>query len=116
MIKVSFRHHLCFKSPCFHSTVHDSGLSLTLKLTLDFQDSSILVLNKPPKVPMKGHLPVHNSMDVLAAAALSYGNKEGPKLVRSLCCFKFLSEILSECILGYLKLFVYVACGHRFID
>jgi len=41
------------------------------------------VLNKPPKVPMKGHLPVHNSMDVLAAAALSYGNEEGPKLVSS---------------------------------
>jgi hypothetical protein len=40
------------------------------------------VLNKPPKVPMKGHLPVHNSMDVLAAAALKYGNEEGPKLVR----------------------------------
>jgi hypothetical protein len=39
------------------------------------------VLNKPPKVPMKGHLPVHNSMDVLAAAALSYGNEQGPKLV-----------------------------------
>lgn len=48
------------------------------------RDSSILVLNKPPKVPMKGHLPVHNSMDVLAAAALSYGNKEGPKLVHRL--------------------------------
>lgn len=40
------------------------------------------MLNKPPKVPMKGNLPVHNSMDVLAAAALSYGNEEGPKLVR----------------------------------
>ncbi|OEL36407.1 RNA pseudouridine synthase 3, mitochondrial [Dichanthelium oligosanthes] len=45
------------------------------------RDSAMLVLNKPPKVPMKGHLPVHNSMDVLAAAALSYGNEEGPKLV-----------------------------------
>uniref|UniRef100_I1QK84 Pseudouridine synthase RsuA/RluA-like domain-containing protein n=1 Tax=Oryza glaberrima TaxID=4538 RepID=I1QK84_ORYGL len=44
------------------------------------KDSAILVLNKPPKVPMKGNLPVHNSMDVLAAAALSYGNEEGPKL------------------------------------
>jgi hypothetical protein len=58
------------------------------KLNLfQLQDSAILVLNKPPKVPMKGHLPVHNSMDVLAAAALSYGNKEGPKLVSSRVVF-----------------------------
>jgi hypothetical protein len=48
-----------------------------------------LVLNKPPKVPMKGHLPVHNSMDVLAAAALSYGSEEGPKLVSSRVVFLF---------------------------
>ncbi|CAL5005276.1 unnamed protein product [Urochloa decumbens] len=54
------------------------------KAALNFQDSAILVLNKPPKVPMKGHLPVHNSMDVLATAALSYGNEVGPKLVHRL--------------------------------
>uniref|UniRef100_A0A0D3H8K8 Uncharacterized protein n=1 Tax=Oryza barthii TaxID=65489 RepID=A0A0D3H8K8_9ORYZ len=39
-----------------------------------FSDSAILVLNKPTKVPMKGNLPVHNSMDVLAAAALFIGS------------------------------------------
>ncbi|XP_020110889.1 RNA pseudouridine synthase 3, mitochondrial isoform X1 [Ananas comosus] len=48
------------------------------------RDSAIIVLNKPPKVPVKGHLPVHNSMDVLAAAALSYGNEQGPQLVHRL--------------------------------
>ncbi|KAH9668010.1 RNA pseudouridine synthase 3 [Citrus sinensis] len=48
------------------------------------KDSAILVLNKPPKVPLKGHLPVHNSMDALAAAALSYDYNEGPKLVHRL--------------------------------
>ncbi|ONK68433.1 uncharacterized protein A4U43_C05F11450 [Asparagus officinalis] len=48
------------------------------------KDSAIIVLNKPPKVPVKGNLPVHNSMDALAAAALSYGSKEGPKLVHRL--------------------------------
>lgn len=32
---------------------------------------------------LQGNLPVHNSMDALAAAALSYGNEEGPKLVSS---------------------------------
>ncbi|XP_077238564.1 pseudouridine synthase family protein [Tasmannia lanceolata] len=49
-----------------------------------YKDSAIIVLNKPPKVPMKGNLPVHNSMDALAAAALSYGYEEGPKLVHRL--------------------------------
>lgn len=55
-----------------------------LRRLVIYRDSAILVLNKPPKVPMKGHLPVHNSMDVLAAAALSYGSEEGPKLVHRL--------------------------------
>lgn len=27
-------------------------------------------------------MPIHNSMDALAAAALSYGNDEGPRLVK----------------------------------
>ncbi|KAK6263875.1 hypothetical protein SCA6_019309 [Theobroma cacao] len=47
-------------------------------------DYAILVLNKPPKLPVKGSLPVHNSMDALAAAALSYDHDEGPKLVHRL--------------------------------
>ncbi|XWS20600.1 hypothetical protein CRYUN_Cryun31cG0116600 [Craigia yunnanensis] len=47
-------------------------------------DYAILVLNKPPKLPVKGSLPVHNSMDALAAAALSYDYDEGPKLVHRL--------------------------------
>ncbi|KAK1323367.1 hypothetical protein QJS10_CPA02g01573 [Acorus calamus] len=46
-----------------------------------YKDSAILVLNKPPRMPSKGNLPVHNSMDALAAAALSFGREEGPKLV-----------------------------------
>ncbi|KAF6141787.1 hypothetical protein GIB67_027965 [Kingdonia uniflora] len=49
-----------------------------------YKDSAIMVLNKPPKLPIKGNLPVHNSMDALAAAALCYGNEEGPKLVHRL--------------------------------
>ncbi|KAK9286065.1 hypothetical protein L1049_014444 [Liquidambar formosana] len=48
------------------------------------QDSAILLLNKPPKLPVKGNLPVHNSMDALAAAALSYNYDEGPNLVHRL--------------------------------
>ncbi|PIA48013.1 hypothetical protein AQUCO_01400539v1 [Aquilegia coerulea] len=49
-----------------------------------YKDSAIMILNKPPKLPIKGNLPVHNSMDALAAAALSYGFEEGPKLVHRL--------------------------------
>ncbi|KAK2965467.1 hypothetical protein RJ640_008261 [Escallonia rubra] len=47
-------------------------------------DPAIIVLNKPPKLPVQGNLPVHNSMDALAAAALSYDYDEGPKLVHRL--------------------------------
>ncbi|KAL7617233.1 hypothetical protein Lser_V15G02906 [Lactuca serriola] len=36
--------------------------------------------SEPPKVPLKGNLAVHNSMDALAAAALCYDYDEGPKL------------------------------------
>ncbi|CAO2824583.1 unnamed protein product [Amaranthus hypochondriacus] len=49
-----------------------------------YKDSAIIVLNKPPKLPVKGNLPVHNSMDALAAAALTYDYEEGPQLVHRL--------------------------------
>ncbi|KMS97196.1 hypothetical protein BVRB_7g177780 isoform B [Beta vulgaris subsp. vulgaris] len=49
-----------------------------------YKDSAIIVLNKPPKLPVKGNLPVHNSLDALAAAALSYDYEEGPQLVHRL--------------------------------
>nr|GLL49577.1 RNA pseudouridine synthase 3, mitochondrial [Ipomoea trifida] len=49
-----------------------------------YKDSALIVLNKPPKLPVKGNLPVHNSMDALAAAALSYNYDEGPRLVHHL--------------------------------
>ncbi|KAH0876215.1 hypothetical protein HID58_073577 [Brassica napus] len=35
-------------------------------------------------VCFQGNVPIHNSMDALAAAALSYGNDEGPRLVHRL--------------------------------
>ncbi|XP_057806926.1 RNA pseudouridine synthase 3, mitochondrial [Salvia miltiorrhiza] len=46
-----------------------------------YKDSAILVLNKPPNLPVKGPVTIHNSMDALAAASLSYNYDEGPKLV-----------------------------------
>lgn len=55
-----------------------------LQRLVKYKDSAIIVLNKPPKLPIKGNMPVHNSMDALAAAALSYDYDEGPKLVHRL--------------------------------
>ncbi|KAM4123150.1 hypothetical protein ACB094_01G138700 [Castanea mollissima] len=55
-----------------------------LQRLVKYKDYAIIVLNKPPKLPVKGNLPVHNSMDALAAAALSYDYDEGPKLVHRL--------------------------------
>ncbi|XP_065864178.1 RNA pseudouridine synthase 3, mitochondrial isoform X2 [Euphorbia lathyris] len=55
-----------------------------LQRLVKYKDTDILVLNKPPRLPVKGNLPVHNSMDALAAAALSYDYDEGPKLVQRL--------------------------------
>ncbi|XP_022716400.1 RNA pseudouridine synthase 3, mitochondrial-like isoform X2 [Durio zibethinus] len=55
-----------------------------LQRLVKYKDYAILVLNKPPKLPVKGSMPVHNSMDALAAAALSYDYDEGPKLVHRL--------------------------------
>ncbi|KAM7277881.1 hypothetical protein ACFE04_005015 [Oxalis oulophora] len=52
-----------------------------LQRLVKYKDPAILVLNKPPKLPVKGIMPVHNSMDALAAAALSYDLEEGPKLL-----------------------------------
>ncbi|KAG2680856.1 hypothetical protein I3760_11G117800 [Carya illinoinensis] len=55
-----------------------------LQRLVKYKDYAIIVLNKPPRLPVKGNLPVHNSMDALAAAALSYDYDEGPKLVHRL--------------------------------
>ncbi|GAV71438.1 PseudoU_synth_2 domain-containing protein [Cephalotus follicularis] len=67
------------------STLHPNADEIAyLQRLVKFKDSAILVLNKPPKLPVKGNLPVHNSMDGLAAAALSYDYEEGPKLVQRL--------------------------------
>ncbi|XP_078437964.1 pseudouridine synthase family protein isoform X3 [Wolffia australiana] len=55
-----------------------------LRRLVTHKDSAIIVLNKPPKMPVKGRLPVHNAMDALMAAALSHGKEEGPKLVHRL--------------------------------
>lgn len=55
-----------------------------LQRLVKHKDSAILVLNKPPRFPVQGNLPLHNSMDALAAAALTFGSNEVPKLVHRL--------------------------------
>ncbi|CAH9114831.1 unnamed protein product [Cuscuta europaea] len=55
-----------------------------LQRLVTYKDSALIVLNKPPKLPVKGSLPIHNSMDALAAAALSYDYDVGPRLVHHL--------------------------------
>uniref|UniRef100_A0A0E0B4X3 Uncharacterized protein n=1 Tax=Oryza glumipatula TaxID=40148 RepID=A0A0E0B4X3_9ORYZ len=57
-----------------HHLKKRARLEMRLRRPVIHKDSAILVLNKPTKVPMKGNLPVHNSMDVLAAAALFIGS------------------------------------------
>ncbi|KAL6182373.1 hypothetical protein ACLB2K_043795 [Fragaria x ananassa] len=57
-----------------------------LQRLVKYKDSAIIVLNKPPKLPVKGNVPVHNSMDALSAAALSYDYDEGPKLAWNDAC------------------------------
>lgn len=49
-----------------------------------YKDSAIIVLNKPPGLPVQGGPGIRKSVDVLAAAALRYDYKEGPRLVHRL--------------------------------
>ncbi|XP_031500918.1 RNA pseudouridine synthase 3, mitochondrial isoform X2 [Nymphaea colorata] len=68
-----------------HGTLYPNADEIEyIRRLVMYKDSAIIVINKPPRMPVKGNLPVHNSMDALAAAALSYGNREGPKLVHRL--------------------------------
>ncbi|GLJ15558.1 hypothetical protein SUGI_0255570 [Cryptomeria japonica] len=49
-----------------------------------FQDPAIIVLNKPPGLPVQGGTGIHKSLDALAAAALKYDYMEPPRLVHRL--------------------------------
>ncbi|KAH9329733.1 hypothetical protein KI387_001841, partial [Taxus chinensis] len=46
----------------------------------NFQDPAIIVLNKPPGLPVQGGTGIQKSLDVLAAAALKYDSMEAPRL------------------------------------
>ncbi|KAK1316424.1 hypothetical protein QJS10_CPA05g01237 [Acorus calamus] len=49
-----------------------------------YKDSAIVVVNKPPGMPVQGGIGIKRSMDVLAAAALRYDLEEPPRLVHRL--------------------------------
>ncbi|KAL0559735.1 hypothetical protein IC582_000102 [Cucumis melo] len=49
-----------------------------------YKDPAILVINKPPGLPVQGGIGVKRSLDELAASCLSYGYSEPPRLVHRL--------------------------------
>ncbi|XP_038705603.1 RNA pseudouridine synthase 4, mitochondrial isoform X3 [Tripterygium wilfordii] len=48
------------------------------------RDSAIIVLNKPPGMPVQGGIGIKTSLDELASTCLSYGYSEPPRLVHRL--------------------------------
>ncbi|XP_027361518.1 RNA pseudouridine synthase 4, mitochondrial [Abrus precatorius] len=49
-----------------------------------YKDPAILVLNKPPGMPVQGGINIKRSLDVVAAACLNYEYSEPPRLVHRL--------------------------------
>ncbi|XP_075658620.1 uncharacterized protein LOC142628394 [Castanea sativa] len=69
---------LCAVNPATLGSSTESEVGSSSQQSKDY---AIIVLNNPPKLPVKGNLPVHSRMDALAAATLCYDYDEGPKLV-----------------------------------
>ncbi|KAK9677741.1 hypothetical protein RND81_11G163900 [Saponaria officinalis] len=61
----------------------DEEMHFTRSLEL-YKDSSIIVINKPPKLPVQGGLGIKKSVDELAAAYLRYDYDDPPRLVHRL--------------------------------
>ncbi|KAL5707091.1 hypothetical protein ACHQM5_025181 [Ranunculus cassubicifolius] len=49
-----------------------------------YKDPAIIVINKPPGMPVQGGIGIRNSLDVLAATSLKYDYPESPRLVHRL--------------------------------
>ncbi|KAH1267869.1 RNA pseudouridine synthase 4, mitochondrial [Glycine max] len=49
-----------------------------------YKDPAILVLNKPPGMPVQGGINIKRSLDAVAAASLNYGYSQPPRLVHRL--------------------------------
>ncbi|KAE9612791.1 hypothetical protein Lal_00027608 [Lupinus albus] len=55
-----------------------------IRTLLIYKDPALLVLNKPPGLPVQGGINIKHSLDVLAAASLNYDYSEPPRLVHRL--------------------------------
>ncbi|GAB2219818.1 hypothetical protein Droror1_Dr00007455 [Drosera rotundifolia] len=69
------------EKPEIHCTEEEVSLIRSLEL---HKDLAIIVINKPPGLPVQGGLGIRRSLDQLAAACLTYDYSEPPRLVHRL--------------------------------
>ncbi|KAL2349562.1 hypothetical protein Fmac_003562 [Flemingia macrophylla] len=71
-----------------HDHKHHSQLTTPeinfIRTLLIYKDPAILVLNKPPGMPVQGGINIKRSMDVVAASCLNYEYSQPPRLVHRL--------------------------------
>ncbi|BAU00859.1 RNA pseudouridine synthase [Vigna angularis] len=66
-----------------HSPLTPQQINFIRTLVI-YKDPAILVLNKPPGMPVQGGINIKHSLDVVAAACLNYEYSEPPRLVHRL--------------------------------
>ncbi|KAK4477002.1 hypothetical protein RD792_016204 [Penstemon davidsonii] len=66
-----------------HSLCNEDELKFVRGLEL-YKDPAIIVINKPPGMPVQGGIGIKRSLDELAAKYLKYDLKESPRLVHRL--------------------------------
>ncbi|XP_014520097.1 RNA pseudouridine synthase 4, mitochondrial isoform X1 [Vigna radiata var. radiata] len=66
-----------------HSPLTPQQINFIRKFVI-FKDPAILVLNKPPGMPVQGGINIKHSLDAVAAACLNYEYSEPPRLVHRL--------------------------------
>ncbi|QHO36917.1 RNA pseudouridine synthase 4, mitochondrial isoform X1 [Arachis hypogaea] len=66
-----------------HSDLTPQQIQFVRSLVL-YKDPAVLVLNKPPGMPVQGGINIKRSLDVLAAACLNFEYPDSPRLVHRL--------------------------------
>ncbi|XP_029130867.1 RNA pseudouridine synthase 4, mitochondrial isoform X2 [Cajanus cajan] len=66
-----------------HSHLTSQQINFIRTLVI-YKDPAILVLNKPPGMPVQGGINIKRSLDVVAASSLNYEYSEPPRLVHRL--------------------------------
>ncbi|XP_074275501.1 RNA pseudouridine synthase 4, mitochondrial [Silene latifolia] len=69
------------KKPGYHCNDQDKHFTRSLVM---YKDSAIIVINKPPKLPVQGGIGIKRSVDELAGSYLRYDNEDPPRLVHRL--------------------------------